>query len=627
MRFIVLLTLFFCAAISTAAAVKTWDGGGGDGNWTTAANWVGDVAPVANDDLVFPAGSAQLATNNNFFALTTFGSLTFEGGAYTVAGNPFRLNTGINVTGGTPTMNAAVFVNPAQTFTGAAGTVTTIAILSIGIAGVTIDGAGSFGIGLLNGAGPVNKNGQGAAIVLTSGGFSGPINVNNGVFAFDGTSASSTVTINSPVTGGGTLGFSGFGGTGTVGTVNIVQGTVSAGTLTSPTGILNTGTLNFSADGNFACKIGGPTPGANGHDQLNVTGAVNLNNARLAPIPWGTYRPAIGDQFRIINNDGTDPVSGTFLNAPEGAIFGGALNSAFRITYVGGDGNDVVITRVNRAPFDFDGDGRSEVASFRPSNGTWNAVLSGSGATMSTQFGVAGDNLTPADFDGDNRTDIAVYRNGVWWVLNSFSNSVSATQFGLNGDIPLPNDFDGDGRADLAVFRPSNGVWYQLRSLGNQFYAQQFGINGDKPLLGDFDGDGIGDIAVYRPADGVWHQWLSATDSYSAFPFGISTDRPCAADFDGDGKTDACVFRGTADGNLPDFYIIRSSDQTAQYFSWGLPDDLPMLGDYDGDGRVDIGIFRAMSQQWFWVRSSNSSVGFSTFGNAGDVSIPSSYVP
>ncbi len=619
--------ILFALHASALGAVKTWDGGGADGNWTTAANWAGDVAPAANDDLVFPATAAQFATNNNFFILTSFNSLTFEGGAYTVAGNPFRVANGITVNGGTPSVNTAISLSAAQTLSAAQGAVATLAVLSVPAAGVTIDGAGSFGIGVISGSGAVTKNGAGASAIISASGFSGAINVNNGIFVVDANIPGSTVTINSPTTTGGTLGFGGFGGTGTVGTVNIVQGAVSAGTLTSPTGILNTGTLNFTANGNYACKIGGPAPGANGHDQLNVVGTVNLNGARLAPVPWGTYRPAIGDQFTIIRNDGADPISGTFLNAPEGAVFGGALNTAFRITYQGGDGNDVVITRVNRAPFDFDGDGRSEVASFRPSNGTWNATLTGSGASFLTQFGAAGDRLTPADFDGDNKTDVAVFRNGVWWILYSFTNSVTATQFGLAGDVPVPNDFDGDGRADMAVFRPSDGIWYQMRSLGNQFYAQQFGINGDKPLMGDFDGDGIGDIAVYRPADGVWHQWLSATNSYTAFPFGIATDRPCAADYDGDGKTDACVFRGTADGSQPDFYIIRSSDQSAQYVSWGVPDDLPMLGDYDGDGRIDIGIFRASSQQWYWIRSSNSTVGFSGFGQTGDLSIPSAYVP
>jgi hypothetical protein len=120
---------------------------------------------------------------------------------------------------------------------------------------------------------------------------------------------------------------------------------------------------------------------------------------------------------------------------------------------------------------------------------------------------------------------------------------------------------------------------------------------------------------------------MSANNAYVAFPFGIAADRPCAADYDGDGKTDPCVFRGTADANQPDFYILRSSDQSAAFVSWGLPDDVPMLGDYDGDGKTDIGIFRPASHDWFWLRSSDLGVGFSNFGNTGDLSIPSAFVP
>ena len=621
--FLLIVLLF---STNVFSAVKTWDGGGADANWTTAANWVGDIAPIANDDLVFPASATQFTTNNNFFLLTNFNSITIDG-SYTIGGNPLRIANSLTVNSGTQAINTAISLSGGQIFTGGQASVTTIAVLSIGGAGLSLDGTGSFGIGLISGAGQIIKNGAGASLLASSSGYTGAITLNNGIFVVDANIPNSAVTVNNPTVTGGTLNFSGFGGTGTVGTVNVTQGAISAGTLTSPTGILNTGSLTFTANGAYACKIGGAAPGAGGHDQLNVTGAVNLNNARLAPIPWSGFRPGIGDSFTILRNDGTDPVNGTFLNAPEGAIFGGALNTAFRISYQGGDGNDVVITRVNRANFDFDGDGLSEVSTFRPSNGTWNAILTSSGANFSTYWGLGTDKIAPADFDGDNRTDLAVFRDGVWWILNSFNNSVTAVQFGLTGDIPVPNDFDGDGRADIAVWRPSDGVWYELRSLGNQFAAAAFGLNGDKPLVGDFDGDGMGDLAVYRPSDGVWHLLRSADNSYVAFPFGIATDRPCAADYDGDGKTDPCVFRGTADANQPDFYILRSSDLSAAFVSWGLPGDVPMLGDYDGDGKTDIGIFRPASHDWYWLRSSNASVGFSSFGQTGDLSIPSAFVP
>jgi hypothetical protein len=51
------------------------------------------------------------------------------------------------------------------------------------------------------------------------------------------------------------------------------------------------------------------------------------------------------EAFTIIDNDGSDPVNGTFADLPEGAALTlGAFR--FLITYLGGDGNDVVLQNV-----------------------------------------------------------------------------------------------------------------------------------------------------------------------------------------------------------------------------------------------------------------------------------------
>ena len=71
---------------------RTWDGGGGaDDNWMTAANWVGDVAPVAGDRLVF-AGTTPTSAYNNFPSGTIFDGITFASGYFTLLGNSVKLN-------------------------------------------------------------------------------------------------------------------------------------------------------------------------------------------------------------------------------------------------------------------------------------------------------------------------------------------------------------------------------------------------------------------------------------------------------------------------------------------------------------------------------------------------------
>jgi autotransporter-associated beta strand protein len=129
-----------------------------------------------------------------------------------------------------------------------------------------------------------------------------------------------------------------LGGSGTVGTIT-ASGSISPG---SSPGILTSSNVTFTSSGQLTVELTGPTPGT-GYDQLNVRGTNNLASAMLNLNLAFTTPVALGQQFTIINNDGADPITGIFAGYPEGATF---LQNGYTvaISYVGGTGNDVVLT-------------------------------------------------------------------------------------------------------------------------------------------------------------------------------------------------------------------------------------------------------------------------------------------
>ncbi|WP_422105423.1 BspA family leucine-rich repeat surface protein [Winogradskyella sp.] len=77
------------------------------------------------------------------------------------------------------------------------------------------------------------------------------------------------------------------------------------------------------------------------YDVLNLTGTLELDNVKFEPT--GDFTITDGTQeIVLIQNDGTDPIIGTFHGLPEGASFDfGGFSGV--ISYMGGDGNDFVL--------------------------------------------------------------------------------------------------------------------------------------------------------------------------------------------------------------------------------------------------------------------------------------------
>ena len=324
----------------TRLAAAVWDGsadGSGvasiDDKWTTAANWVGDLAPLPDDILLFPEDSVFRKTSSNDFAVgTTFNAIRIDGNDYALNGNSVRLTGGIGNRGAGTSIGMPIVLANTQGFSNSSlATMNFVESVHLGGFALTLDCENSATNALqlsgpVSGSGGIVKQGSGVArLAATANSFTGYVSAEAGELILDGQnvyagkttiSGNATVTLGNPSALGAADGTDGTG-------VEIVD----SGRLEFSTGILvaderlsGSGTITMTAR-NGTSRWTGDIDVGTGFviDNALWSGNLVLDGQVTAPVLSATWNGssrntiqgdvAVGDVAFATGLDGTGTIS------------------------------------------------------------------------------------------------------------------------------------------------------------------------------------------------------------------------------------------------------------------------------------------------------------------------------
>lgn len=177
-------------SLVVAPSTRTWDGGGANNLWTNPANWLGDVAPIPGDILVFPAVASQYNTLNDFPEATAFEKYLLSGAGYRLNGNHVFLQKGITqAVPGSNEVQQRITLGQDQTWQVASGgelSVAGAALPSLVLGGRTLTFAGNGNIRIdhqIDGLGALIKQDTGELVLTANNSFQGPVEILGGVLS------------------------------------------------------------------------------------------------------------------------------------------------------------------------------------------------------------------------------------------------------------------------------------------------------------------------------------------------------------------------------------------------------------------------------------------------------------
>jgi len=450
------------------------------------------------------------------------------------------------------------------------------------------------------------------------GEFLATVELNNSTFnnnAQNGVRLSNVGDVNlTDLTTAGNTGFGVSVGTAT----NVGIGGPAPAQLTVESGIQLIGPLTYEA------QVNGPLAGTD-YDQI-VASNVSLGDATLS-FQLG-FMPSVGQSFTLIDNTGTNPISGTFAGLPEGSLFANN-KQLFRISYAGGTGNDVVITAVesptitspNTATFTINTAGSFTVTTtgipipvitetgalpaglMFTDNGNGTAMIAGT----PTQFGsfpltlTASNGVTPDAMQlftlivnappvFTSPTSVTVGR-GQQFTFNVTTTGFPPASVTISGGLPsgvtFVNNNDGTGTLSGKSFESGTfNVSFNADNGVGPTVVQPFKLIITEKLFAVGPGAGrVPEVKLFA-ADGTPRFTFLAYDQ--RFTGGVTV---ATVDFNNDGVDD--VVTGAASNGGPHVKVFdgRNLNQLASFFAYDASFTggiFVAAGDVNNDGQVDI---------------------------------------